>query len=144
MYHCDKHNLTTTGINCPYCETTYDKLAKLEDDSLRVRHELIDKNMRENFHPPTESWIENFNELYWAEGTTRDMLLDFISSLLSQAEARHRESTLKLIEGMKKTRKPTHGPCCTCQECGYNIEDGNDCECARNRILDEVIKYLKE
>jgi hypothetical protein len=28
-----------------------------------------------------------------------------------------------------KTRKPTHGRCCTCQDCGFSHDD---CECDRN------------
>ena len=29
-------------------------------------------------------------------------------------------------------RKPTHGSCCTCQECGY---DHDDCVCLHNEIV---------
>jgi len=35
------------------------------------------------------------------------------------------------------TRKPTHGSCCTCQDCGH---DHDSCVCNHNEILDAIIK----
>ena len=46
------------------------------------------------------------------------------------------------IEGLKRKRKPTHGTCCTCQECGY--DNDQYCECKRNHIIDEVIDLIKQ
>lgn len=34
-----------------------------------------------------------------------------------------------------KTIKPTHGPCCTCQSCGYYYDD---CVCTHNEIVDTI------
>jgi len=31
--------------------------------------------------------------------------------------------------------KPTHGPCCTCQDCGY---DHDDCVCEDNEIITAI------
>ena len=36
---------------------------------------------------------------------------------------------------IKEHRKPTHGSCCTCQECGYFYDD---CVCENNKILKEI------
>lgn len=37
--------------------------------------------------------------------------------------------------------KPSHGPCCTCQQCG---RDYDYCVCGHNDTLDELDKYLGE
>ena len=36
-------------------------------------------------------------------------------------------------------RTPTHGPCCTCQDCGYDFDN---CQCSDNRNL-EVCEYVE-
>jgi len=36
-------------------------------------------------------------------------------------------------------RKPTHGPCCTCQTCGHS-HDGSDCACSHNELLKDLLK----
>ena len=36
--------------------------------------------------------------------------------------------------GMKAPRKPTHGPCCTCQACGHFYDDFGGCVCEHNAI----------
>ena len=53
-----------------------------------------------------------------------------------------RKEAIKTVSGMIKKRKPTHGPCCTCQDCGFYFEGGSECECSRNQVLEEVIKSL--
>lgn len=35
-------------------------------------------------------------------------------------------------------QKPIHGPCCTCQECGFSHSDGDECYCKSNE-LNELI-----
>jgi len=35
-----------------------------------------------------------------------------------------------------KTRKPTHGTCCTCQNCG---EGYDDCICDHNEVLGKLL-----
>ena len=37
-----------------------------------------------------------------------------------------------LDTGIILKRQPTHGNCCTCQECGHHHDD---CVCASNRIV---------
>jgi len=37
-----------------------------------------------------------------------------------------------------ETRKPTHGSCCTCQNCGF---DNDECVCLSNEIVDLLIKH---
>jgi len=37
-------------------------------------------------------------------------------------------------------RKPTHGPCCTCQDCGYDLDA---CWCWDNKKL-EVCEYVEK
>ena len=34
------------------------------------------------------------------------------------------------------TRKPTHGNCCTCQECGYGHDE---CVCEHNELLTKIL-----
>ncbi len=34
-----------------------------------------------------------------------------------------------------KITKPSHGPCCTCQDCGYYHDD---CVCYHNELLTEL------
>lgn len=31
-------------------------------------------------------------------------------------------------------QKPGHGPCCTCQTCGFSYSDGDECWCRSNEI----------
>ena len=38
-------------------------------------------------------------------------------------------------------RKPTHGECCTCQDCGYYYDD---CVCDDNRIITTVQERLRK
>ncbi|GAF96920.1 unnamed protein product [marine sediment metagenome] len=38
-------------------------------------------------------------------------------------------------------RKPTHGPCCTCQDCGHYYDD---CVCLHNEIIMELSKVTEE
>ncbi len=33
-------------------------------------------------------------------------------------------------------KKPTHGPCCTCQICGYHHDD---CVCLHNELLESLM-----
>jgi len=37
-------------------------------------------------------------------------------------------------------RKPTHGPCCTCQDCGYYHDE---CICGDNEIVEKIIKLFE-
>lgn len=37
------------------------------------------------------------------------------------------------------TVKPTHGSCCTCQDCGYYHDE---CVCSHNELLFELAKIL--
>jgi len=39
------------------------------------------------------------------------------------------------------TKAPTHGPCCTCQACGY---PNDECVCYTNEILDNLLKMAGE
>jgi len=36
--------------------------------------------------------------------------------------------------------KPGHGPCCTCQTCGYNYDD---CVCDHNELLNKLKKLKR-
>ena len=38
------------------------------------------------------------------------------------------------------TTKPTHGPCCTCQDCGHAY-DG--CVCYHNEMVDKLNKWFE-
>ena len=106
---------------------------------------------------PQEGWIKEFREKfvrddglmakYTWEGTAdedlgpnymADAIIDFITS---QIQSSQREALKKVGEFLTKeygyTGKyfepinPTHGNCCTCQECGRNHDD---CVCENNRI----------
>lgn len=46
-----------------------------------------------------------------------------------------------ILKGDKifENEKPTHGTCCTCQECGRNYDD---CVCESNKILTEINKIF--
>jgi hypothetical protein len=41
----------------------------------------------------------------------------------------------------EKFRKPTHGACCTCQDCGYAYED---CICGWSTYLEKAWEVLEE
>ena len=42
---------------------------------------------------------------------------------------------------IKPRRKPTHGPCCTCQACGYYHDE---CVCDDNEIIKAIKKLEKD
>lgn len=42
---------------------------------------------------------------------------------------------------IKEHRKPTHGPCCTCQDCGYYHDE---CVCGDNEIITAVQERLRK
>ena len=47
---------------------------------------------------------------------------------------------LDLKDGQKIDKcKPTHGPCCTCQKCGYSFDD---CKCWENDKI-EICEYVE-
>ena len=45
----------------------------------------------------------------------------------------------KDVCGLLPTRKPTHGSCCTCQDCG---EDYDDCVCSHNECWTRIQEIL--
>lgn len=51
------------------------------------------------------------------------------------------KAAITMVESQKKLGNVKHGPCCVCQTCHFLFDD---CECERNRILDEVATLLKE
>lgn len=51
------------------------------------------------------------------------------------------EEVREILENMKRTKKPTHGTCCTCQTCGGNNE--GDCDCAKNLLIDRILSSLQ-
>ncbi len=42
----------------------------------------------------------------------------------------------------KPFRKPTHGPCCTCQVCGYNNDW--DCQCGWSEEIDRAWEIVEK
>jgi chromosome segregation ATPase len=64
---------------------------------------------------------------------------------LEQSYKDQLETNVKLIENLKRLqnelqkwqriRKPTHGPCCTCQRCGQLYDD---CRCDLDETVDEL------
>ena len=50
---------------------------------------------------------------------------------------------LEIIETteVKEHRKPTHGECCTCQDCGYYHDE---CVCRDNEIITTVRERLRK
>jgi hypothetical protein len=50
-------------------------------------------------------------------------------------------SDMKDAEVLLPSKKPTHGPCCTCQTCGHYYDD---CICLHNEILLELWKVTEE
>ena len=60
-------------------------------------------------------------------------------ALLESAKAEPGEFTkeIRRVYGLSSTRvdkiKPTHGPCCTCQRCGY---DHDECKCLDNDLIE--------
>jgi len=42
---------------------------------------------------------------------------------------------------IKPNRKPTHGSCCTCQDCGYYHDE---CVCDDNEIIKAIKKLEKD
>jgi len=62
-------------------------------------------------------------------------LQDVISLFLEYGELKQ--------EGYMETTTPTHGPCCTCRECGY---DHDNCVCLHNELwkdIENLKKYEK-
>ena len=57
---------------------------------------------------------------------------DVINLLIEEGDLRGKDKI--------KHTKPTHGPCCTCQDCGYYHDD---CVCYHNELLDKLNKLEK-
>ena len=88
-----------------------------------------------------EGWEEVVDKL-WAkddEPRLRDFIIPYIHSTILPQE---RKRVVEIIEGMKRIRKPTHGTCCTCQTCGGDNE--YECDCPRNKLLDDILTLLKK
>ena len=51
---------------------------------------------------------------------------------------RHEFSIMK--DAVVQKQKPTHGPCCTCQKCGFNHDD---CKCWENSLI-ELRNYIDQ
>jgi len=58
---------------------------------------------------------------------------DVLKTLYGLGILRHTE--------IQPIRKPTHGNCCTCQDCGW---DHDDCICYDNEIITAINKLEKE
>jgi hypothetical protein len=63
-----------------------------------------------------------------------------LEEIVAEAQRLERERIRGMIEGMRRMKKPTHGICCTCQECGYSNDD--TCECPRNEHINEILSKL--
>ena len=50
-----------------------------------------------------------------------------------------RLSAIETLKSQIRKKKPTHGTCCTCQECGGDIDD---CDCKANRLIARLIRLL--
>jgi len=59
-----------------------------------------------------------------------DRLIDENAELRAKLEAAEKEMALH----RRWHRKPTHGPCCTCQRCGL---DYDTCRCSLDDVADE-------
>lgn len=71
-----------------------------------------------------------------------DRLKQFVAR---EKEKSFQEGADKLLEKAKekyKRRKPTHGTCCTCQNCGYAFD--NDCICEELRVIDNLETIAKD
>ncbi len=133
---------------CEKCFSTYTE----KDYPSHTIHEAC-INPICNCHTPTpkEEWLGELNDIiadyervllgvkpvtYTIEDA-QEAFVDLIKGLL----ASQNQKLIERVEGMKRKRKPTHGTCCTCQECGY--PNDVDCECERNRILDDILKLMR-
>ena len=59
-------------------------------------------------------------------------------SLRRSCEICERDERIKELEDrLSDLRRPTHGPCCTCQHCGKFY---GDCRCDLDRVADELTK----
>lgn len=70
-----------------------------------------------------------------------EVIKQFISTQISKARQEGREEALKELKKRIKslTRKPTHGTCCTCQDCGQSHDD---CNCTEIEIINNLISIL--
>lgn len=74
-----------------------------------------------------------------------DDLKELIESVETAAYSRGKEDMLKEVTATLKSkiekRKPTHGECCTCQECGF--ANDYECKCENNRIIKDLLSTLE-
>lgn len=66
--------------------------------------------------------------------------MEEVDNLIAAARMAERARVVKIVEGMKNYRRPTHGECCTCQKCGGDIDD---CDCKRNAIISDILSALE-
>lgn len=91
-----------------------------------------------------KAWVTSYGKIIYGETgflTTdagepfrieKDLVRDFLKTELETIV----KESFKNTRVEEKKRKPTHGTCCTCQDCGY--PNDYECECARNKVLEEV------
>lgn len=98
-----------------------DKCATLLSGALTCKNESVIELAGENERLRTENAeLERKSEQWLQEWAAMKVSRD--NALIENADLR------------KYYRKPTHGPCCTCQNCGQHYDD---CRCTLDEVADE-------
>jgi len=97
-----------------------------------------------------EQWAEDIYTTVACSPKMEDMLrVRKVEAILAQGKQQERKRIVtdlveaRLLKADKPLahRKPTHGPCCTCQTCGHHHDD---CVCNYNELLRIVNPDAKE
>lgn len=79
--------------------------------------------------------ISHFSDFIGVSPMMHESLRQSLISLLEYVE--------ESLQGRINKRKPDHGPCCTCQTCGFSTDD-DDCRCEKNAIVEGCLSDIRE
>lgn len=117
---------------------------ELEEQSLEDRLALILDHVRFDEDRPLKAGEKTFGEQIISLFRCACDATGLCKLHGSYIQAHTSAAIAAALERLKKpTRKPTHGPCCTCQGCGAYHDDDN-CVCEWNDALDAAIAQHKE
>ena len=106
-----------------------------KEEKLNILHMSLLSVLKEGitFSPQTNTYLINQSIFDWIDTKILEENIDKHNKIIKYL------TDCGIMEGdkLKEKKKPDHGSCCTCQNCGYNYDN---CICNHN----EHLKAIKE